>query len=179
MALSVASLFEMPYADDSFDVVYTSHTIEPNGGQERAALVELARVTSGTLLLLEPSWQLANAEGRARMERLGYVRDLPGHAEALGLRVVRHEAFPFVVNPLNPTALTVIEKRAKAPSVAPRWACPRYGEPLEDRGDALVSPGSLRAYPKLAGVPCLRREHGVLASAWDALDAGGAASSSA
>lgn len=163
--LSVASLLQMPFADDSFDVVYTSHTVEPNGGAEREALSELYRVTSRYLVLLEPSWSLAPPDGRRRMERLGYVRDLEVHAAAMGMDVVHHGAFEHVVNPLNPTAITIIAKNPSAGAATPQYRCPRFGDPVEDRGDHLYSPGSLRAYPKIGGLPCLRPELGVLASA--------------
>jgi ubiquinone/menaquinone biosynthesis C-methylase UbiE len=32
--LVVADLFHIPFADNSVDVVYTSHSLEPNGGRE-------------------------------------------------------------------------------------------------------------------------------------------------
>jgi SAM-dependent methyltransferase len=35
--LFVADLFHIPLADESVDVVYTSHTLEPNGGREEEA----------------------------------------------------------------------------------------------------------------------------------------------
>ena len=37
--LFVGDLFEIPLADESIDVVYTSHSLEPNGGRELAALL--------------------------------------------------------------------------------------------------------------------------------------------
>ena len=164
--LSVASLLHMPFPDQAFDVVYTAHTLEPNGGRERVLLAELARVASRYLLLLEPSWEHADAAGRARMERLGYVRDLPGHARSLGLTVLRHERFAHTANPLNPTALTVIALDPSAPASTPQFACPRHQEPLTQQEGAWFSPRSLRAYPCLGGLPVLRPEAGVLASAW-------------
>lgn len=38
----VADFFEIPLDDASVDVVYTAHSIEPNGGREGAAIRELA-----------------------------------------------------------------------------------------------------------------------------------------
>lgn len=164
--LSVASLLHQPYADNAFDVVYTSHTVEPNGGREAEVLRELYRVTSRYLVLLEPGYELASNEARARMERLGYCRNLPGVAEQLGMKVVRHERFAHSVNPLNPTALTVIEKQPDAPAAQPSFACPQFGDPLVPQAGALFSATSLRAYPTLGGIPCLRPQDGVVASAF-------------
>lgn len=166
--LAVASLFHAPYADDSFDVVYTSHTIEPNGGQEAAALLELYRVAARYLVLLEPGFELASTEAQRRMRRLGYAQRLKDHAVSLGMKVLRYELFGFSANPLNPTAITVIEKTAdKGGKFAPRLACPRYGDPIVVHDDSLYSPGSMRAYPKILGIPCLRINDGVVASRYE------------
>ncbi|WP_197171978.1 class I SAM-dependent methyltransferase [Novipirellula aureliae] len=164
--LSVASLLHLPYADSCFDVVYTSHTIEPNGGNELAILKELYRVTSRYLILLEPGYELASPEARERMENHGYCTGLVEKAATLGMSVIKHELFGLSANPMNPTALIVIEKFPDAPSATPRLACPNFGDSLEDYGDAFYSPGSLRSYPKIGGIPCLRREDAVIASAY-------------
>jgi uncharacterized protein YbaR (Trm112 family) len=170
--LSVASIFHAPYADNSFDVVYTSHTIEPNGGQELPILKELYRIASKFLVLLEPGYELASEEAKVRMKRLGYVTGLKVKSEQLGMRVLKHELFGVSANPLNPTALTVIEKHPMAAPATPTLACPRYGDLLQLHGDSLYSPGSMRAYPKILGIPCLRIEDGVVASKYDSVNAG-------
>ncbi|MCH2182459.1 MAG: class I SAM-dependent methyltransferase [Mariniblastus sp.] len=165
--LSVASLFHAPYADNSFDIVYTSHTMEPNGGREVPILRELHRIAARYLVLFEPGYELATPAAQERMERLGYVRDLRQHAISLGMKVVRHELLGVTGNPLNPTALTVIEKSSQGGPATPRLTCARHGDPLVDHGDALYAPGSLRAYPKLRGIPCLRLEDGIVASRFE------------
>jgi len=165
--LAIASLFHLPYADASFDVVYTSHTIEPNGGNEQSILRELYRVASRHLVLLEPAYELSPPELQQRMDSLGYCKGLVAHAEALGMRVATHELLGHDDNPKNPTAITVIEKTPDAPPATPQLVCPRFGDALEDRGAELFSPGSLHVYPKVMGIPCLRPESGVIASAYD------------
>ncbi|MEM9702865.1 MAG: class I SAM-dependent methyltransferase, partial [Planctomycetota bacterium] len=145
--LAVGSLLQAPYAENSFDAVYTSHTIEPNGGREAPILQELYRIASRYLLLFEPGYEFAPPEAQERMERLGYVRDLAKQAESLGMKVVKNEPLGFSANPMNPTAIPVLEKNATAPSATPRLACPRFGDELERRGDCFYSPGSLLQAP--------------------------------
>lgn len=168
--LSVASIFNAPYLDNSFDVVYTSHTIEPNGGREPEILSELYRIASRYLILFEPGYELAGDEARARMDRLGYCRALVEHAETLGMKVVRHELFEPIVNPQNPTAITVISKDPGAASVVPKLACPRYLTPLSEFSDSLFSSESFRAYPKIKGIPCLRPNDGIIASHFEEIE---------
>jgi uncharacterized protein YbaR (Trm112 family) len=87
-------------------------------------------------------------------------------AESLGMQVLKHELFPHTANPLNPTAITIVVKDATANPAIPKLACPRFGYPLIDRPDSLFCPESLRAYPKIQGIPCLRSQDGVIASAY-------------
>gem|GEM_PF-4185934 len=49
--LCTGSILHLPYEDHSFDLVYTSHAIEPNGGREAEILAELYRVASRYLFL--------------------------------------------------------------------------------------------------------------------------------
>ena len=165
--LSVASILNTPYKDNSFDVVYTSHTIEPNGGNETPILSELFRITSRFLILLEPGYELADEPARNRMTRLGYCRGLVEKAEKLDMKVVKHELFPESANPLNPTAITVIEKNPGAPDRVPQLACPRYRSDLshyDNIGDSYYSSESMRVYPVIQNIPCLRIEDGIIAS---------------
>jgi ubiquinone/menaquinone biosynthesis C-methylase UbiE len=162
--LSAASLLTMPYADNSIDVVYTAHTIEPNSGKEEVILKDLYRITRKYLILLEPGYELASDEARARMDKFGSCRDLVGHAKRLGYKVIEHKLFPFTANPLNPTALTIIEKNTDAPHPGHVVACPIYKTKLEEIGGMLYSPEAFMVYPVIGGIPCLRVENGILAS---------------
>ena len=54
--------------DKSVDVVYTAHSLEPNGGRELEAVKELLRITSKRLILIEPSYELADKECKIRMK---------------------------------------------------------------------------------------------------------------
>ncbi len=156
--LSVASLTKLPYADSCFDVVYSSHTIEPNGGNERTILQELFRITSRYLVLIEPGYELASAEAQQRMDRLGYCRGLVETATQLGMDVLKHEFLGSSVNPLNPSAVTVIEKNPTAPAQTPRLVCPNHRDELIDFGESLFSPGSLCTTPGFWGSPACDRK---------------------
>lgn len=165
--LSVATLFNTPYAANSFDCVYTSHTVESNGGQEAAILTELYRVTSRYLVLFEPGYEFASPDAQARMDSHGYCKALAATAESLGMNVVKSELLSETHSDMNPTAITVIEKDRNAAPAIPTFACPRFGDPLVDNGDSLYSAESMRAYPKIQGIACLRPDDGIIASAYN------------
>jgi ubiquinone/menaquinone biosynthesis C-methylase UbiE len=162
--LCTGSLLHLPYADNSIDVVYTSHSIEPNGGYEEIILKELHRVAMRYVILLEPGYELSSDEARRRMDSHGYCKNLPGISESLGYEVIEHELFPVTSNPLNPTALTIIKKDERTSSSNHILACPKYKTRLEEVGGMLFSPEALVVYPIIGGIPCLRIENGVFAS---------------
>jgi ubiquinone/menaquinone biosynthesis C-methylase UbiE/uncharacterized protein YbaR (Trm112 family) len=164
--LFTGDLFEIPLADSSVDVVYTSHAIEPNGGKEREALLELFRVTRQYLVLLEPAFEFAMPEGQERVKRLGYVTELFKTVGKLGMSLVEHRPFEHISNPLNPTGLMVIKKETDAqPINRPKLACPVTKRPLARYGnEAMYSRESLLAYPVLRGIPCLLRQNAILAA---------------
>lgn len=163
--LFVADLFDIPLEDESVDVVYTSHSLEPNGGREDDAIRELMRVARRAVVLIEPIYELANPDAQSRMRHHGYVRGLKETAERLGARVTGYRLLDHSPNPLNPGGLVLIEKRGgrKSEGGTPAWRCPLTHAPLSDLGDVLVGQTGL-AYPILRGIPLLRSEHGVVAS---------------
>jgi SAM-dependent methyltransferase len=103
----VASADRMPFADRSFDVVFTSHCLEQSPELLKLALREFARVARRHILLAEPAYELAHKVQRRRIRRKGYVRGIPDTARRLGFTVVSHELMP-VRDYLNGTAITLI-----------------------------------------------------------------------
>jgi ubiquinone/menaquinone biosynthesis C-methylase UbiE/uncharacterized protein YbaR (Trm112 family) len=163
--LCVADLFAMPFADNSIDVVYTSHTIEPNSGREKEALEELMRVTKKYLVLLEPSYQLASPEARMRMEKHGYVKNIHATALSLGLTVKEHRLFDVQKREVNPTELIVIEKKQTSIPATPNvLVCPITKTPLALLRGSYFSQEALLAYPVIDTVPCLLEENAVIAT---------------
>jgi ubiquinone/menaquinone biosynthesis C-methylase UbiE len=162
--LFVGDLFSIPLADESIDVVYTSHTVEPNGGREEQALRELLRVTRRVLVLVEPAYERADEEAQARMRQHGYARGLRGVLERLGARVTRDELLPYSVNPRNPSGLLVVEKAPASGPGAPVFQCPLTGAALVDGGEVRIAESMGLVYPVLQGIPLLRPEHAVVAS---------------
>lgn len=165
----VAEIGAIPLADKSIEVTTSCHALEPNGPQLDELLAELFRVTARTLVLFEPSHEHASAEGRARMERLGYIRDLPAAVQRLGGRLLAQVPLQHVANPLNPTVCFVIEPPGLAAGAVqgsePGFTVPGTGLPLRSQDGFHLSPDTGLCFPVLGGIPVLKRDAGILASA--------------
>jgi hypothetical protein len=167
LSIFVADMGSLPLADNSVDVVFTSHALEPNHGRERELLTELLRVARRKLILFEPSWENASSQARARMEQHGYVRGMPQHIQEAGGHLVAVEALPNPLNPLNPTYCYVVEPidNSSPPfSAELKFQCPRSGHALQNHQSYWWSCEGGWAYPEIDGIPCLREKHGVLMS---------------
>ncbi|NLL52522.1 MAG: methyltransferase domain-containing protein [Peptococcaceae bacterium] len=165
--LVVGDLFNAPYLDDSFDIVYTSHTIEPNGGREEEALKQLYRITRQYLILLEPSYELASEEGKNRMVKHGYIRNLYSKAQELGLEILEYRLFDVITNPLNPTALMVIKKPQSTDRIVKDpLCCPVTKSPICKKvtasGEVFFSERSLLSYPVIDSIPCLLPQNAIV-----------------
>lgn len=170
--LFVADLFEIPFEDSSVDVVYTSHSLEPNGGHEEAAIKELMRIARHAVVLVEPLYELADAEAQERMRSHRYVRGLKETAEKLGATVRDFRLLDYCGNPLNPSGLVLIEKtNMSLPAGSDiQWRCPLTHAPLIANSMGFYSPGTGLLYPVLSGIPLLRAEHAVVASAFNSFN---------
>lgn len=166
--LFVADLFHIPMADNSVDVVYTSHSLEPNGGREAEAIKECLRVARKAVVLIEPIFELAPEAARARMTSHGYVKDLKNTAESLGAKVAKYGLLDICANPLNPSGVVLLAKDGNSPRLAndaTPWQCPISGAKLVDVGDLYYATDVGIAYPVMRTIPLLRPEHAVIASA--------------
>jgi ubiquinone/menaquinone biosynthesis C-methylase UbiE/uncharacterized protein YbaR (Trm112 family) len=164
--LFTGTLDRIALETDSVDVIVTVHALEPNHGHEDVMLSELLRVARRHLVLVEPSYEFATHEARARMERLGYVRGLPERLKRMGYAPTRVERCPYNSNPLNEAALIVVDKPHAAVGEAkpPTFISPISGRELVPRPDCWFCPQDGHAFPVIAGIPCLLVDNSVLVS---------------
>lgn len=167
--LFVGDLFYIPLADNSIDVVYSPHSLEPNGGYEQHLVAECLRVARKSVVLVEPIYELASTEAQARMRNNGYVRELLEVAEALDCVIEDYRLLECVGNPLNPSGVLKIRKSGDSSDVNEfsyrfSWQCPLTGSALVKHTEYFVSQDTGIVYPNLNGVPLLRPEHAVVAS---------------
>jgi SAM-dependent methyltransferase len=165
----------LPFFDNAFDLVFSSHSLEPNGGNEAALLAEILRVSAGYVVLREPSYELGNAATRAHIEKHGYVRGLADELLKQGAEILEHRLWDSDENPNNQAALIVARKPGASAVAWPEghpYASPVSGGPLRDCGQAYFCATDGLVFPVLAGIPCLLPEHGIFSSRYPELAAG-------
>lgn len=165
----VADMEGIPLASKSVDVVTSTHALEPNGKNIKKLLLELCRVCREKLVLFEPSYEMTSDAGRVRMDRLGYIRDIEGEVAAIGGKIL--DVKPLLnVDPMNPTACYIVEppeadSRDVRVDKMTTYTVPGTDYQLEKRSGFWFSEDTGLAFPELQGIPVLKSDAAVLASA--------------
>jgi len=158
-------LFQSPFMDNSIELVFTNHSLEPNGGREEEALKELYRISNKYLVINEPCYEWASDQGKARIEKHGYVKDLHLVARKLGYEILSHEPYENPVSALNPTSCLIIKKECDKSTPQNRLACPITQTELDLRNGYLFSRKSLLSYPIIENIACLTPSSMIMTSA--------------
>jgi uncharacterized protein YbaR (Trm112 family) len=96
------------------------------------------------------------------MDHHGYIKGLENIISSLGHKIIENIPSQYC-DPLNPTRLIVIEKQ-NGICGEDKLVCPQTKTRLEKIDGAFFSPESLRVYPVINQIPCLRIENGIIAS---------------
>lgn len=172
LKLFVADINEIPLRDKSINITTSSHALEPNGNNLKELLSELFRITSDKLILFEPCFEINTDEGKKRMERLGYIKNIDGVIKELGGKLVEKIVIKNTINPLNPTVCFIITPPTFAKEIpAPKnnknhnvFSVPGTNIPLIKVEDYFFSNQVGLCYPTLKAIPILKSNVAILAS---------------
>ncbi|NDV20646.1 methyltransferase domain-containing protein [Pseudodesulfovibrio sp. JC047] len=165
----MGEMTHFPVPDNAYDMVFTSHSIEPNRGAEHTILAEIHRVTRRYAALVEPCYELATPAMRDHMDTHLYCRNLASHAQDAGFSILAHHLLEKTHK--GRTMMLLLEKPSAQPAPSPGFACPSCTSPLISHAGHLFCPECMVVYPILDGLPCLRKEHAIIASTFlDTLD---------
>jgi SAM-dependent methyltransferase len=162
----VADIKAIPLHGKCVDVVTSSHALEPNGGNLETLLVELFRVVKKKLVLFEPSYELNSEEGKVRMDKLGYIKNIEGTVSKLGGKVIDVVPIRHTSNPLNPTACYIIEPPAHFEKnlEGVTFCVPGTNFELKSDGQHLFSKNTGLVFPVLDDIPVLKNSSAILAT---------------
>lgn len=160
----MGELGNLPFLDNSIDLVYTIHAVEPNGGREEQILKELYRVAKYYLVLFEPAYELASESARKHMEEHGYITKLYETALKLGCHIEKYELLENTENKKNETGVMVISKQGTPNDENGYLACPVTHMPLEQYVDVLWSEDSMLMYPIIGNIKCLLEDNAIIST---------------
>jgi ubiquinone/menaquinone biosynthesis C-methylase UbiE len=173
LKLFVADINEIPLRDKSINITTSSHALEPNGGTLKELLSELFRITIDKLVLFEPCFEINTEEGKQRMERLGYIKNIDSVVEDLGGKLIDKIIIKNTINPLNPTVCFIITPPPVSKEVPTLkgnikrnvFSVPGTDIPLKKVQDYFFSNKVGLCYPILKSIPILKSNAAILASA--------------
>ncbi|MBT2786002.1 MULTISPECIES: methyltransferase domain-containing protein [unclassified Halomonas] len=162
----VADMLEIPLPTKSVDIVTSSHALEANGSQLGEIVNELFRVSRDKCVLFEPCYELCSKEGRERMDRLGYIKDVENVVENFGGSVEDIIPITHSSNALNPTACFIIKVPPSKASYEgdSHFTVPGTDYLLEYKKDCYYSIDTGIAFPILKDIPILKSGSAILAS---------------
>lgn len=167
-SMYMADMFDLPFSDNSIDIVFSNHSLEPNGGYERDALNSLLRVAQKYVVLFEPIYELGNEVTKRHIEKHGYIKNLYEILSELNCKVIHYELL-YDSNPYshNNTGVIIVEKQKKITSsnnVKPEVVCPITKRKMEIVKQHYYCKDSMLLYPIISYIPCLTPNNAIIAS---------------
>jgi hypothetical protein len=104
----VGDIKEIPLLSKSVDITMSTHALEPNGKNLHQLMLELFRVTADKLILFEPYYEKSSKEGKKRMDKFGYIKNIDGTIKELNGKILEKIIIKNPSNLLNPTVCFVV-----------------------------------------------------------------------
>ena len=169
----VADMREIPLFDKSINITTSSHALETNGGSLEEILSELFRITIDKLVLFECCFEINSEEGKKRMERLGYIKNIDGAIEKLGGKLLEKIIIKNKSNALNPTVCFIVTPPPSAKEMLPNktdiksslFSVPGTNIPLIKFKNYYFSNKLGLCYPTVEDIPLFTSNTAILASA--------------
>jgi len=172
LKLFVGDINEISLLNKSVNITTSSHALEPNGKRLKDLMNELFRVTIDKLILFEPCFEINSKEGKRRMNKLGYIKNIDGVVKELGGKMREKIILKNSINPLNPTVCFIITP----PSIGVNslkmrkdksnlFSVPGTNIPLKKITNFYFSNETGLCFPILKDIPIFKSNSSILASA--------------
>jgi ubiquinone/menaquinone biosynthesis C-methylase UbiE len=167
----VADIKEIPLQNKSIDITTSSHALEPNGSNLHQLMLELFRITEDKLILFEPCYEINSKEGKKRMDKLGYIKNIDGIVEELNGKVLDKIIIKNPANPLNPTVCFVISPSKSTKVIRHKnfnkkniFSIPGTNFNINKKDNFYYSNDTGLCFPVIKSIPILKSNSAILAS---------------
>lgn len=161
--LAVGDMFNLPFEDNSIDLVFTYYCIDAHRGKEKQAIEEMLRVSKEYLILVEPSYELGNEATKKRIDEQCYIKNLKNTLDEVDAEIIEHRLFDiFTAN--NNAAITILKKKDisadKNRNIT--FACPSCKVKMKNHNGNLFCPNCYNVYPVIDNIPVLLQDSAIL-----------------
>ncbi len=160
-----ANAMTLPFADNSFDLVITRHTLEQMPSIYKSALQEILRVARKHVFMFEPSYELGGFAQKLKMINNDYVKGIPDYLSAQqNVKLEPEFLMMNSANPLNHTACyqVTVQNPDEELSGKQEFVCPITKLKLEKRVDNYYSASAKRAFPVIDGIPVFDPQYSIV-----------------
>ncbi len=159
--LFLSDMEQIGLKSNSVDIIYTNHSLEPNGGREEVILKELLRVTNKYLILFEPIYELNPKKNKNRMDKFGYIKNLYKICKKLDCKILEYKLLNFAMNPKNLTGVIILKKN-KSRKEKLDYRCVLTNLKLSKKKEYYLNKEIGIIYPIIKNIPILRKESAIL-----------------
>ena len=163
----VADIENIPFSDQSIDVITSSHALEPNGTKLKILLKELFRICKGYIILHEPYFEIASKEAKKRMNKYGYIKNIEETIKDLNGKIIDIKIKKYVYTDLNPTACFIIQppKPKKTKFINKTYfTIPGTNFKLKKSNGYFLSEETGILFPIIKDIPILVKKSSILAT---------------
>lgn len=139
------SSYNLPFKNNSIDIVITIHSLEANNKSKEKIIDELLRVSRLGLVLMEPHYEISSKKQKLRMKKFDYIRGIKNilNKKKGELKIIKKSNH---LNSLNISSFFVF-KKGKLKNEIDKFVEPVTLGNLKKIDNFLYSEKSLRLYP--------------------------------
>ena len=155
--LFCASHKELPFLDNSIDLIITNHSLEPNNTQKNEILKEMLRVSRLGLCLMEPHYEISTKKQKKRMKKFGYIKGIEKTLKKLNCTyVVKNKKFHDYKH--NISSIFIVKKIKVSKKSSSAYVDYISKKKLITKNGFLYSKENFRLFPSFNKIPIFSNE---------------------
>jgi len=162
--MAKASAFALPYPDNSFDVVFTSHCLEWMPKKMfKQAVDEICRVSKKHVFLFEPTYEYSTALQKFKMRTHSYMRGLVPYLQRKpGISIQRSSLMKYSYNAFNQTSCHhLLMNNSNNVQNTVSLACPSCKSTLQHDNGSYFCYACQLGYPTFDDIPVLDIDYAI------------------
>ena len=146
--LARADASKLPFSDNSFDMVYTANCLEQVPELFLKSVSELVRVSSGIVVIIEPSFEFGSNSSKNYIFKKGYTKINANHFKKLNFKLIYRDILEFRYY-IAGTEIIILKKKKNTTKnkTKTNFICPTTHENLFQKKNYLSNKSKSINYP--------------------------------